>query len=190
MPTEIVVAFIAFIGVLVSVVVSIVTSMRSTNAELRKLRTEIQQTYADRLLEKRLDVYPSLYALLSDFAKRIQFSTISKSVLEELRDQIEEWDSKHSVLFSGRAGVICYHFRKMLAELAQKPDEELQKDLASADFLRELRRRIGELELALKGDLGIYVVEFSDLTREFKSYREVAEAVGLPPAQIGDHTRL
>lgn len=183
MPTEILVALIAFAGVLASVAASLVTSMRLTNAELQKLRTEIQQTYADKLLEKRLDVYPSLYALLSDFVKKIQSNTMSKSVLEELRTQIEEWDSKHAVLFSGRAGIICYRFRKMLAELMQKPDEELQKDLASVDFLRELRYKTGELELALKGDLGIYVVEFSDLTREFKSYQEVAEAIGRKPTR-------
>lgn len=183
MSTEIVVAFIAFAGVLISVAVSLFTSMRLTNAELRKLRTEIQQTYADKLLEKRLDVYPSLYALLSDFAKKIQSSIISKSVLEELRNQIEEWDSKHAVLFSGRAGIICYRFRKALAELTQKPDEELQKDLASADFFRKLRHKVAELELALKGDLGIYIVEFSDLTKEFTSYQEVMDAVERKPSR-------
>lgn len=174
---------IALAGVLVSVATSLFTSIRMVGTELQKLRTEIQQTYAGNLLEKRLDIYPGLYALLSDFIKQIQFDTVSRAALEKLRAQMEEWDSKHSIFFSGRTGVICYGFRLMLAQLLQETDEELQRKLVSDEFLRELRHRVQELELALKADLGIYVVEFSDPGKHFKSYQEVVEAIGKQPGQ-------
>jgi hypothetical protein len=60
MPVEIIVALVALAGVLVSVVASVLTSVRLVNVELQKLRTEIQQTCAGELLKKRLRVYPDM----------------------------------------------------------------------------------------------------------------------------------
>jgi hypothetical protein len=177
MTTEIVVALIALAGVILSIVASLLASMRITNTELQKLRTEIQQSYADKLVERRLEVYPSLYTPLSNFTRVIRFGSLSKSAFEQLRTQMEELDSKHSVLFSGRTGVIFHRFLMMLAELTEMPDETIQKKYATDDEKRELRHRIGEVELALKSDLGIYVVEFADPQKSFSSYQEIVDVV-------------
>jgi len=50
MPQEVIVSFIAFLGVVISVVVSLF----STNQKIRK---EIQQHYAGKILDKRLELY-------------------------------------------------------------------------------------------------------------------------------------
>lgn len=134
MSTEITVALIAFCGAVLSIIASALISTRQTNIELQKLRTEIRQTYADKLLEKRLEVYPALYFLLSDFLKSIlKLRIVSKESISKLRAEIDDWDSKHAVLLSGRTGIICYQFRGLLGELLQQTDEDLQKRLRVTD---------------------------------------------------------
>ena len=173
MSTEIIAALIAFGGVVISVVVSILTSSRQTASELTKLRTEIQQSYADKLLERRLDIYPDTYDLLSAFAKKLELKKIKKSDISELLNKINKLDSKSSILFSGHTGYIAFRFRQYFIKLLQQDDE----DIMSIDVLQEIKARVGEFELALKSDLGIYVVEFSDPAKRFSSYGELDQAV-------------
>ena len=180
MTTEIIVALITLAGIVLSIITSLIVSLRVSSIELQKLRAEIQQTYADKLLENRLEVYPSLYEPLSNFVKVIRFGSISKSSFEQLRTQMEDLNSKHSVLFSGRTGVIFHKFLMMLAELSEIPEDALQKKYASDEEKRELRHCIGEVELALKNDLGIYVVEFADPRKIFGSYQEIVNVVKPP----------
>jgi hypothetical protein len=177
MSPEILTALIALTGVVVSVTVSLFVNIRQTNTELQKLRSEIQQTYASKLLEKRLEVYPDLYFLLSDFMKKIEAGIASKSDIDELHHRTSDWNSRYAVFFSGHTGGISYRFRQMLLELTRMPDEEYRRKFESPEAVRELRHRVGEVELALKSDLGIYAVEFSDLAKRFRSYREINEEV-------------
>jgi hypothetical protein len=119
MSTAIVTAIIAFTGVVASVVASLFTSKRQADIEVQKLRAEIRQTYAGKLLEKRIDVYPALYKLLSDFDKMLRLDKVSRSVVEELLRQIFEWDSENALIMSGYAGRILYEFRKLLMDWLQ-----------------------------------------------------------------------
>jgi hypothetical protein len=177
MRTEIVVALIALAGAILSVVASLLASMRLTGVELQKLRAEIQQSYAGKLMEKRLNVYPTLYAPLSNFIKVIRFESLSKSKFEQLRTQMQALDTEHSVFFSGDTGVVFHKFLMMLAELSEMPDEMIQQKYAAEEEKRVLRHRISEVEIALKNDLGIYVVEFADPQKTFRSYQEIVDVV-------------
>lgn len=168
MPVEILVALIAFIGVVLSVLASLFASLRATRTEVEKLRGELQQTYTGKLLERRLDTYPDLYKLISDFLKEIQFGTLTKPKLDKLLTEIIEWDSSHAIFLSMSAGSKLYDFRKKLStELASTIDETLTGE----EFLKDMRKQIEELEVALKNDLGIYVVEFSDFNKRTGYYR-------------------
>ena len=149
-----------------------------TNTELRKLRTEIQQTYAGLLLEKRLDSYPSLYQHLSSFIKVVEFGSITKRGLEELHTSVDQWDSQHSILFTGRTANIFHEFRIWLTDLSQLSEDDIQKEFASKRKKTALQQRIAQIELALKSDLGIYIVEFANVEKpEFDKYEEVEKAV-------------
>lgn len=183
MSTAIVTAIIAFTGVVASVVASLFTSKRQADIEVQKLRAEIRQTYAGKLLEKRIDVYPALYKLLSDFDKMLRLDKVSRSVVEELLRQIFEWDSENALIMSGYAGRILYEFRKLLMDWLQLPDNDFQRKFASSDEKWNRLQEVGKVELALKSDIGIYVVEFSDEKRSFGSYQEVADALERPPTR-------
>jgi len=170
MSNEVLVSLIALFGVLLSVTVSVFISLRTTNTEIQKLRTEIQQTYTGKLLDKRLELYPEMYYLLSDFRKKFDVADISKEDVKRLLKQTSEWNSKHSILFSGQTTLISVRFRKLLTRLVQDGFE-------SNESLRELIRTLAELEVALKSDIGIYVIEFSDPAKRFSHYEDVEDAV-------------
>jgi hypothetical protein len=170
-------AIIALVGIFISMLVSIYTSRRQTKTELEKLRFEIKQSYAGRLLEKRLDAYPGLYYLLSSFAKKLKPDLLSRTDVETFHEQLNEWDSRNSLLFTAQTGLIHFNFRRLLTKLVNVTDEEFTRQLAFVEYCDDLRNKVGQLELALKNDLGIYVVEFDDLSKRFTSYEEIAKAL-------------
>jgi hypothetical protein len=173
MSIEIVTALIALGGVLLSVIVSLITNSRQTANELAKLRSEIQQSYAGKLLEKRLEVYPHTYALLSEFAKKLETGTFTIKDLESLYKDVNELNPKTSIFFSAHTGDVSFWFRKTLRDLLKLTIEELK----TPEKLGEIKKIVSRFELSLKSDLGIYVVEFSDPSKRFSSYSETHQAV-------------
>lgn len=170
MSKEIVIALISLGGVVLSVLISFLTSLRLTRTELEKLRSEIKKTYADRLLSKRLETYPSLYYLTSNFIKEIQYGSVDNLLLDEFRTQLIEWDSRNAIFLSSYASRKIYSLRRRLVtELKQLTDEELKNQ----DLLKDLRNQVESLEVALRNDIGVYVVEFSDPDVRFSSFKEI-----------------
>ena len=82
-------SIIAFLGVIISIVETSRRSNKEINTEIQKLRSEIQQDYANKLLDKRLETYPRLYFLLSDFAKAIRFGRFKQDTVKKLITEIE-----------------------------------------------------------------------------------------------------
>ncbi|MBE7467788.1 MAG: hypothetical protein HS114_01440 [Anaerolineales bacterium] len=177
MPIEVIAALIALAGVVISVATSLYISLRQTNTELEKLRSEIHKAYADKVIDKRLETYPQFSCMISDFIKKMELGTITKKDMVEFYHQTNEYDSKLSLLFSGKTGIVGYDLRQTLRKLATMADEEFQKNFDDPKAVKEIRRKIEEFELALKSDLGIYVVEFSDIGKRFKSYKDIYHSV-------------
>lgn len=95
MSNEIVPALIALIGVGGSAAISYAVSSRQSSIELQKLRTSLQTELGSKLYEKRLEVYPELYAQLSTLAKLIEFGKVTSKDLKEIFATIQEWDTKN-----------------------------------------------------------------------------------------------
>jgi len=159
---ELWVAFIALVGVILSGIVSIIVSRRTINTEFKKLRFEAKKTYDSKLLDKRIEVYPSLYFNLSDFIKKIHRKSVSIEMLQSLIERIEEWDSKNAIYFSVDTANVCYKFRSRLYKLSRMPAEDFVKIFAVPESVKELRDQTASLEFALKSDLGIYGIQDSD----------------------------
>jgi len=147
-------ALITLIVGLVSALVSWVTSRRTINSELQKIKFEVQKLYAGKRLEMRSNAYPPLYCMLSDFAKKIRFGEVSRETVRTLFNDINEWDSKNAICFSEEAAGTCYHFTNKLNEILRDGDD---KKFSSREFLGSLREEVGKFEDALKIDLGVTV---------------------------------
>jgi hypothetical protein len=180
MSTEIIVALISLAGIVFSIVVSLIAGMRIANVEMQKLRLEIQQTYASKLIERRLEVYPEIASLLSKLVKAILFTSLTQETFQEFRSQFEELDTKYSVIFSAKTGIIFHKFHNRMVEISKLPDSDIRKKFDSENEIERFQHQIGKVELALKNDLGIYVVEFSDPSKSFEDYDEISTAVTKP----------
>ena len=145
--------------------------------QLSEIRGQLQRNYADKLLDKRLDVYPHLYLILSDFLKLLHSESLSLPYIVKLRDDIDTWDSKYALFFSARSGVSCYRLRKLLRQLTNTSEQALNTVITSEDVLTDLKNRLRELELLLKSDIGIYIPAIADTVQEMTSYDDLTREV-------------
>lgn len=173
MSSELITSLSTLVGVIVSVLVSLWINSRQTANELTKLRTEIQQSYADRLLEKRLEVYPQTYAALSDFSKKLELGKVSRVEFQELRDRVADLDSFSAILFSGHTGNAAFFFRQFMNKVLASHDSIFDDQ----ETLANVKKIISEFELSLKSDLGVYVVDFADPEKRFVDYDDVYNEV-------------
>lgn len=176
--TEIITAFIALMGVIISILASLYVNSRQTNTEIEKLRHEIQYTYIGKLIEKRIEVYPSLYKLLSDLDKVLRFGTFSKEVAAELFNKISLWDSNNALFLSSISGLEYHRFRMVVAKIVNMSDEEFSETYSDKDATDILRKAANKVEVSLKSDIGVFIPESSDTKVRFSSYSDVSNTVG------------
>src|SRR5688572_25550686 len=101
MSTELISSLIALSGIVISILASSFVNARQTKIEIKKLRTEMQLTYASKLIDKRMETYPSLYKLISDFEKLIRFGNLTKQGTDKFFKEILQWDSANAIFLSG-----------------------------------------------------------------------------------------
>lgn len=162
LPKEVVASLIALVGVFLSVTIALITTRRTVNVELRKLRFQIEQVYASKLLDARLAIYPQVYSFLSAFSKELKRYRLTRNTLETLLKNLDDWDSKNGILFTGDTIYACNRFRNGLIKVLSLNDQELFERVSSEDFVNEWFVNTERFELALKCEIGIYGLEFSD----------------------------
>lgn len=178
MSTEIVTACIALAGVVASVAISLLTSRQQASIAVERLRREIHQDFSLTLFKTRLEHYPDLYQYLSDFKKVIQYEEVTRERLQSFFNKMQAWDSRHSILFGSDSGKLLYHFRKDVFELMQKTDQELQIHFNDRDTKYPFIKKMAQIELSLKSELGIYAYSSpTDIkeAKQFRSYQEVTK---------------
>lgn len=164
-PKEVIAALIALVGVLLSVSISLITSRKTINIELSKLRFQLKGAYIEELLKKRILVYPGLYSHLSAFVKRIQYRELAPDAIETLLRKLDEWDLENTVFLSRTS---IKHFIELQNHLAALTNRTvmLPEIIATKEFEKNMLRLVGTLQLSLRGDLGIYGFEFSTSEEE------------------------
>jgi hypothetical protein len=175
LPIEVYVALIAFSGVLISAAISWVISRRKIESEIRGIRLEMQSSYANKLQERRLDVYPLLHTSIIEFVKDIQARTTSFEHLEALYESVSEWDSKNSILLGAHSRYVLYRFERALHNIVKKGEAAFKNRIVSSEQRKKLIRRCFEVDLALKSDLGVFEIEFAEPGKRFASYLEMPE---------------
>lgn len=180
MSNEILTALIALSGVALSVLISYLTSRRQASIEIMKFRAELLRLYGGQLYEKRIQAYEEIYYCLSNFVKDLKYGNLTKSRLKDFNKEIKGLDSKYSFYFSATTTYIGGKFIKEVMQFENKSDEEFDKHFSSLDNKKELGFKIGQYELALKNELGIYkfdsLVSIED-NAEFWTYEQMDAAV-------------
>jgi len=143
---------IPILTLVISVISSILITSLRNRTELKKIRTDLEQKYAKSLFNKRIEVYPELYALLSSFSKTMQYNQLNIEKLIDFRESVDNWDSKYSIFFTQTTRRICGEFRRFINEKIG------QKDI-SENFMEEMFSKMVTFERVLRSELGIYATK-------------------------------
>jgi shikimate kinase len=136
MSDTIVTSLIATAGVLISVIVSLLTSLRQIKIETRKLRDEYLRQYAGKLFEKRIEVYP---VLSSTVVEIINFSKVSVTDIKRLAQALLKWEAHNVIFLSAQPEQVIHRLALMLADLNKMNDSDLQKVLDEKESLKKIK---------------------------------------------------
>jgi len=158
MDTNIISGTIAFVGVLISILVTLYINSNRAKVEDKRFYQNIEQNYLNVLLKKRIDEYWKLYEILSDFIKTIQTNKkVKQSELNEFFQKTNKENSKIALFFSVETSDAYYHFWKYILDLVNQ-----SHDIDDPKEIEELRQEIQRIEIQLKKDIGIYLIDFED----------------------------
>jgi len=146
---------ISVLGVIISVMVSVMITRQQNKVELEKITRQLEQAYAKSLFDKRLETYPQLYYLLSSYSKTIQYNQQNVKNLLELRDAIDDWNSQYSLFFTGSTGKLSGTFRGYLRTiLAEGPKSKIRDE----DW-KNIRRILYHFEKSIRSEIGVSTIE-------------------------------
>jgi hypothetical protein len=165
MPSEVVAAWVAIVGVVISAGVSWMVARHAASTELRKQQLDLFKSYAEGLQKERLQTYPALYSLFSDSLKDFQRGTLTREGLAAMLPRFQQWDSAHSLLLSRSAANVMFDVQWYLHDLLS------DRAALTPEACQAIAARFETAELALKQDLGVFAVEFED-NRKIKSYEQ------------------
>lgn len=140
---------ISTLTVIVSVGVSIFVTWIKNKADLARIKTELEQKYSKTLFDKRVELYPQLYSLITSFGKLMQYKSVAKDDLIELRAKIDDCDNKCSIFFTQPTRRMFGSFRKFLIRLTDN-------DNLNEAYKKELYEYFVVIERSLRTELGIY----------------------------------
>jgi hypothetical protein len=173
MPDNLIPAFIALAGVPLSIVSSLIISIRQTRIETQKFRNEYLHRYSGKLFEKRLEAYPELIKHLVEFLHKINLQSIQVYDIKNLFPILLNWDSENAIYLSFKTQNLMHKTYHLFFQLHESGEENLNELIMDKDALSNLRKKIFEFYLALKNDLGIYSLKPPSEIIEFKPPEDI-----------------
>jgi hypothetical protein len=144
---EVIASLIALLGVILSVLLSLVVSHKQFRLELEKIEKIIHAKYDEKLMNKRLTCYRNLWELLSKFNKEVlegKFKTGEmKEYISSVLSELEGWYKKNGITLSKNA---YFQFSRLCTTL-ESHIRKLQFN-NPADLIK-IRRRVWALRQTL-----------------------------------------
>ena len=174
MSSELVASLIALFGVIASVLVSFFVGQRQMKTQIDSLRIQVEQTYTSKLYEKRLEVYPLLFEIMSSFSKKIRDrGDITKKTLDDFVSQFNEWDSKHSIYTSELTLRQLIRMLRLIKSYKKSSEAKFSKRKLTSELLPQML----DLELTLKTELGVFSREGYHNPKILESLRKVQREI-------------
>ena len=148
---EIIAALIAFLGVLVSVFLSLLTSQKQLQLEFEKLEKTLDAKYREKLMDRRLIAYQPLWKSLSWLNKDMLESKFETGEIKEhiasVLSELEGWYETNGITLSkdayGRFTRLCSALDSYIGRAKFDNPAELI----------EIRRRVWDLRQMLRDDV-------------------------------------
>ena len=153
-------AVIGLVGLIVSAVISAVVSYKvsrdQTIAAIEHLREELKSNYYEKVLDKRLDAYPSFDAILNRIDADLKSPSLQYSALRKVRGSVDEWIDRYSVIVSPPLLASLRGLQEELAKIANR--NAGKKEIVSDVDRRVLSERIESLQSKVRDELGITAI--------------------------------
>lgn len=151
---------IAVFGFLASLITAYYTAVKTIKTEKTKVNSTVSLTYTSKLLEKRFQIYPEIYFILSSYLKKLHTQQYTLEDINEFQDKFNNIDSNYSLFFSSVSARKGDELRRYLINILD-PQKNTDR-VPTEDEILKLTEIVAKVENALKEDLGIYIVEFDD----------------------------
>lgn len=161
---------VATISAMVSLIVALLATSLRNRADLLRVQKEQEHGYAKALFDKRVEYYPQLFNYLSDYAKVIRAKKHTHENLAELKQAIDEWNSKHALFFTPATARFSAKFRFLLGAVL---NNNCLPEYSDNDW-ENIRVSIRYFEKLLKTDIGIFVTK---PVEDVAEYREAAKFI-------------
>ncbi len=175
MDTKVIAAIISFIGVIVSGLLSWYLSKVRFQGEITRINFDIQHSNAQKLQEKRIEIYPNANQLINDLITSIQTEEINFDKFKEIYNSLLKWYEINSVFMGARSNGIAYKFLRYYRRIIKSQNKGFEKRLRSPDKRKYIINYAWSLQLALKNDLGVFQVEFFDPEMKFNTYDSLSK---------------
>ncbi|MCP4405995.1 MAG: hypothetical protein GY801_52970 [bacterium] len=134
---------------ILSILASVIITTLKNRSELHKIHAELEQQYTKTLFEKRIEVYPKLFSVLSGFNKLIEYETQSREKLIEVQQLLDGWNNEYAIFITRATSSIAYRYRYYLKDLLSH-DQITEKDWA------DIRQIHVAFEKSLRAEIGLY----------------------------------
>ncbi len=143
---------IAIVSGLITLIVSVLVTSLKNKSELKKIKKELELNYAKSLFDKRIEVYPSLFCLLSGLNKLIEYNRQSKADIIEFQKNIDKWNNENAIFLTTTSSRIAYGYRYYLIDLTSKYSD---KEIPENDW-KNIRKINVTFEKSLRAEIGVY----------------------------------
>ena len=148
MPEKLLIAIISVAGIALSSLLSYLIGKKKAQLEMIALK----EGYTQKLFDKRIECYPELYQLLSDFSKKIRRKKANSEELSKFISKVEEWDSKYAIYLSPVSVMNMIKFLSLARSLEGK-------EFSQNKCNKLLIPKIVSVEMSLKTELGVFEAE-------------------------------
>ena len=148
--------------IIVTVILSVYITGKRNRTVLGKIKLELAQTYSKSLFNKRIDIYPSLSAILSGYKKIILHDENDENNFRVFIGMLDKWNTKNSLFFSSATSNFSemsglyfrYLSKKLDFQNESGPHGKIENKLSEDDW-KDVYQILGDFGIVLRADIRI-----------------------------------
>jgi hypothetical protein len=149
------VALISLLGIVISVTASLLIGRMNNVAQFERFTKEIEQKYTQPLFQKRIEVYPELYSIISGFAKKSNIGIATNVDIKKTVQLVDSWNNKNAIFASNSLIGKLSNFRHELHEWSSLTNKQLQ----TTEIQKKIFYKIRDIEKSLQQEIGIFATQ-------------------------------
>lgn len=149
-----IVPLISFVGIIVSAAVAYAVSLMQGKRSQKQLERQIKEAYTGKLYEKRIEIYPKLYFILSNFGKNLFNNTLTPNDFRDASKKIDSWDSENALFCSPSTLTKLLELRRTFRVVNLQESNEMD-----AYLTKKLHEQIVDLEMNLRSEIGVLAAD-------------------------------